>query len=117
MKGASGRGRQRARDISRKDNPLLSCPLYNVGDGREKRLRVGMKKSVEYVDGSPHFYNSAKVHDCDAVTHVADHRKIMGDQKERKGEFSLQFLEKVDNLSLDGEVQRGNRFIGDNQTG
>ena len=72
-KGSRGGGADGLGDISRKDNPLLSCPLYNVGDGREKRLRVGMEEIVEYVDGSPHFYSSAKVHDCDAVTHVADY--------------------------------------------
>ena len=39
------------------------------------------------------------------------HRQIMGDEQEAETSFLLQFFEQVDDVGLQADIQRGDRFV------
>src|SRR5260370_11569202 len=57
----------------------------------------------------------AQVHDRDAIRDVLHDRKVMGDEQVRQVELRLQPLEQVDDLRLDRDVERGDRFVADDE--
>ena len=61
--------------------------------------------------------DAAEVHHGDAVGDMLHHRQIVRD--ENHGEFHLagEVAEEVQNLRLDGDIQRGDRLIGDDELG
>ena len=71
----------------------------------------------ENIMGQSRFYHAAQVHHTDAVAHVADNTQIMGDKKIGKFEFALQLFKQIKNLSLYRDIQRGSRFVKDQQLG
>jgi hypothetical protein len=58
-----------------------------------------------------------QVHDCNAVRHVLDHGKVVGNEKVGQAEFTLQLHEQVENLALNGYVQGRDGFVQDKQIG
>ena len=53
----------------------------------------------------------------DAIRNIFDHGKIMCDKQIRGTELVLQFLEQVQNLGLNGHIQRRDRLVADYQLG
>ena len=45
------------------------------------------------------------------MTDVADHRQVVGDEQVRQVELLPKVLQQVDDLRLDGDIQRRHRFI------
>src|SRR5207245_174761 len=52
-----------------------------------------------------------------AVRHVLDDRQIMADEEQCEAELPLQILQQVDDLRLDGDVERRDRLVADDQLG
>ncbi len=59
----------------------------------------------------------AEIHDRDPMGHVLDDGEIMTDEEERKAELALQVLQQVDDLRLDGNVERGDRLVAHDEVG
>ena len=59
----------------------------------------------------------AIVHDADPVGHLAHDAEIVGDQQHRHVELGLELEQEVEDLRLDGHVERGGRLVGDQQVG
>ena len=59
----------------------------------------------------------AEVHDGDPVGDVAHHRQVVGDDDVGQPELVLQVLEQVDDLRLHGDVEGGDRLVGDDELG
>ena len=57
----------------------------------------------------------AQVHHRDAVGDVLNDRKVMRNEQVRGTEAVLQVLEQVQNLRLDGDVERGNGLVADDE--
>ena len=83
--------------------------------GRHQHLRVGMSGFLTDVLRCPHLHDMTAVHDRDAVAQIIDHIQIVGDEQHREVFFRVDFLEKVQNLGADRDVQRGDRFVRNNQ--
>jgi hypothetical protein len=62
-----------------------------------------------------HFNDFAQVHHHDPMAEVFDYSQVMRDKKEGDTALLLQILQEVDDLRLDGNVQRANRLITDEQ--
>ncbi len=62
-----------------------------------------------------HFDQAARVHHSDAVRHLRDHGKIVGDEQHRQRKFLAQLAEQVEHLRLDGDIERGRRLVGNQQ--
>ena len=59
----------------------------------------------------------AEVHDADGVGDVLDNGEVVADEEVRQLVFILQFVQQVDDLRLDGHVERGDRLVADNELG
>ncbi len=70
---------------------------------------------VEDLFGVPQFDDLAEVHDRNAVTDLTDDTKIVRDEQQRQPQLLLQVLEKVQDLTLDGDVQTGHGLVGDQE--
>ena len=63
----------------------------------------------------PAFNQSPKVKNGNAVGHVADHRKVVGNDHQAKAKARLQISHKVKNLALDRHIKARRRFVCDHQ--
>ena len=59
----------------------------------------------------------AKVHNSNTVGNMSDDQKIMCDEQIGQSQFLLQFIKHVDNLRLDGNIQRRYRLVADDEFG
>jgi len=64
-----------------------------------------VKRLVEQFFGRCILHDVTEVHDSDPVTDVAHHMEVMRDEKVSEPESTLEFLEQVDDLGLDGNIQ------------
>src|SRR5258705_8932809 len=62
-----------------------------------------------------HLADLAEIHDGTAVSHVLDNRQIVADEEQREAELPLQILQQVEDLRLDGDVERRDRLVADDQ--
>jgi hypothetical protein len=102
---AAGRRVEGARHIPCKLFRLLRAFLSRGWDGREKSVGVWVKRVIEQFFGGRILHDVTEIHDGDPVTDVAHHMEVVGDEKITEPETILEFLEKVDDLRLDGNVQ------------
>ena len=63
----------------------------------------------------PRFHHLTGVHDNDFVRSFRHQRQVMSDEHQRHVLFLLQFQQQLDDLRLDGHIQRRRRFIGNQQ--
>ena len=76
---------------------------------------VIVTRLLEYPLGRAGFDDPAVLHDGDGVGDPADHRQVMGDEQQPHAELPLDVADQVEDLGLDGDVEGGGRFIGDQQ--
>src|SRR5215831_427663 len=58
---------------------------------------------------------AACIHDNDALAGFGHHPEIMRDEDDRRPGFFLQLEDELEDLRLDGDIERGGRFVGDEQ--
>ncbi len=51
------------------------------------------------------FHQPAQVHDSDAIRHMLDYAQIMSNEEICQAELRLQFLEQIEDLSLDRHIK------------
>ncbi len=83
----------------------------------EQRLQVGMLRLVEDVPQRAALHDRAVVGDHHLLGDVGDDAQVVGDDQHRHVQLGLQVLDDFQDLRLDGDVQRGARFVGDQQGG
>ena len=71
----------------------------------------------EDVVGAALLDDARRVHDVDAVGVAGDHAEIVGDDDQRDVEPARQVLHQLQDLRLDGDVERGGRLVGDEELG
>ena len=86
-------------------------------DRAQKADRVGVLRIGEQGIDRRLLDDLAGVHHQHVVGHLGDHAEIVGDDQDRHAEPSLQVLQQVEDLRLDGDVERGGRLVGDQQRG
>ena len=74
-----------------------------------------MFRLVEDLTNRAFFDDNAAVHHQHARTHARDNAEVVGDHDDGGAKLLLQALQQVENLRLNGHVQRGGWFVGDNQ--
>ena len=88
-----------------------------LGLGGQQALGVGVLRRGEHRLGRARLDDLALVHDADPVGHLADDAEIVGDQQQRHAEAALQALQQLQDLGLDGDVERRGRLVGDQEVG
>ena len=59
----------------------------------------------------------AQVHHSNAIADVLNNRKVMRDEQIGQIEFFLQILQQIDDLRLNGDIQRRDRLVSHDQLG
>ena len=92
-----------------------------IGDalrlGGEQMLGIGMPRMPEQLLGDVVLLHLAALHHVDVVGELADDGQVVGDQDHRHAVALLQLLDQVEDLRLDGDVERGRRLVGDQHVG
>ncbi len=101
------------------DDPFAVLTGRRVGhrDGRQQRLGVGVRRVVVDLLVRADLDDPAEVHDADPVGDVPDDGQVVRDEQEAQVEFGLQPVQQVDDLGLDRHVERGDRFVRDDDLG
>src|SRR6266581_3164648 len=82
-------------------------------DGAKQRPRVGVLWMGENVRGRPGLDDLAGVHDDQTLAHPGDDAEVVRDQDRRRAEIAVHVAQQVEDLRLDGHVERGRRLVGD----
>ncbi|BCH35046.1 hypothetical protein MesoLjLc_69760 [Mesorhizobium sp. L-8-10] len=67
--------------------------------------------------GAPLLDDAAKIHDDDPVADMANDPQVMADEQEAEPELLLNIHEQIDDLRLDGHVERRDRLIANQKRG
>jgi len=86
-----------------------------LGDGREKRLAVGVCRVAEQLDRRSEFCHLAHVHHADPVRNVADHAQVVRDEQIAQVEPLLQFEQQVEDLCAHRHIERRDRLVTDDE--
>ena len=114
---AAGRRVGRGRDGALQHHALALDSRVRDGNGREQRLGVGVQRVGKNVVGLAVLHQIAQVHNADSVGDMLDDGQIVGDEKIRQVALFLQGFQQVDDLRLNGDVQRGDRLVADDELG
>ena len=89
------------------------CETFRLGGEQGPRVRMfGRGKDGLRRTG---FDDPALLHDGDVVGEAADDAEIMGDEQHRHAVARLQSLQQGEDLRLHRDVERGRRFVGDEE--
>src|SRR6185437_1165000 len=112
---AARRRRDRRRRLA--DRHALRWP--DIGIGHRDRLNqqrgIGMRGAREKLLRRPDLADPAEIHHRDAVTDCFDHGKVVGDEQQRQAETGLHLLQQVEDLRADGDVERRDRLVADDE--
>jgi len=86
-----------------------------VGHGGEERLRVGMLRTLEDVEGGTLLDSHAVLHHHDRIGQVGDDPHVVRDEHDRGVEPAAEAAEKVEDLGLDGDVEGGRGLVRDKE--
>jgi len=75
-----------------------------MGNGRQERLRVRVRRSVEYLLALTDLDDLSQIHHRDMVRDMANDGKVMRNEQIGESQFLLQLLQKIDDLGLDRDV-------------
>jgi len=111
---AASRGRVGgAWHVSLEDVLVADALLADAGDDVEQGLGVGVARVVEQLRLGCELHHVSKVHDHDRIGDVLDDRQVVADEDVGQAEAALQLHEQVDDLRLDGDVERRDGLVAD----
>ena len=74
-----------------------------------------MERVREQLLGWSHLHDLSEIHDGDLVGKMIDDGQVVGDEDIGQAHLPLQLAQQVQNLRLNGNIQRGNRLIADDK--
>ncbi len=86
-------------------------------NGGEQRLGIRMAGATMDVISSRELHDSSEIHDGYAIGDMLHHGEVVRDEKVAQAHLALEVQHQVEHLALDGDVERGDRFITHDQTG
>ena len=96
---------------------LVQRGRVDARDRADQALGVGMARVREQRLDARLLDDLPGIHHDDALRHLGDDAHRVRDQHDRHAEALLQLAEQVEDLRLDGDVERGGRLVGDQQLG
>ena len=88
-------------------------PLLHPGNGPDQAFGVLVAGIIENFVRRAALAHLARVHDDDFIAHIGDHAQIVSDHDDGHAHFLLQALHQFQDQGLDGHVQGGGGFVGD----
>ncbi len=98
-----------------RDRRQLVEDLAGDRNRADEAARVGVLRVGEQRPHVRLFDDLTRVHDGDPVAHLGDHAQVMGDEDDGRAGLLLEHAHEVQDLGLDGHVQRRRGLIGDEQ--
>src|SRR6185437_5806214 len=89
--------------------------IADNGERPRQRLRVRMPRVGEHLVCRAFFDDLARVHDGEPVAGVGEYRQVVADHDQPDAVVPDQSADQVEYLSLDHDVERGRRLVGDDQ--
>ncbi|MCY1421506.1 hypothetical protein D9M71_371640 [compost metagenome] len=86
-----------------------------AGLGAEQFPGVGMLRRLEQVFTQRLFDDATALHDTYPMRNSSHQVEVVGDQQQRHAQAFLQFAQQVEDFQLYRDVERGGRFVGDQQ--
>ena len=83
--------------------------------GGQQLLRIRMLRALEDLVDRARLDDLTLGHDADAIGEFADDAEIVGDEQHGHAMLGLQAAEQFQDLRLDRDVERGGRFVGDQE--
>ena len=91
--------------------------LVELGHLRQQRLRIRMIRALEKLQRRRGLDDAPQIHDDHAVGEVLDHAEIVADEQIREVEVGSELHEEIQHLRLNRDIERGDRFVADQQLG
>lgn len=95
--------------------------LTSLGIGnwnrREKPSRIGMLWILENLAPRTNFNDLPEIHHRHTMGYPLNNRHVVTDEYVGKSAFFLQFHHQINDLSLNGDIKRGNRLVGNENIG
>jgi len=83
--------------------------------GRQQHSGVGVKRLPVEIILVRQLNDAAQVHHGNPVRYMMNDIEVMGDKKIGQPEIFFQIAKQIQNLRLDGSIERGNRLVRDDQ--
>ena len=116
FEAASGRHTERVRDGALDDVQALA--LRHVrGDGAQQPFRVGVLGPQDHVFHAARLDDLAGVHDGRLLHRLGDHGQVVGDEQQGGARLVLEGLDELQDLGLDGHVERRGGLVGHHELG
>ena len=112
MERAAGRDVDRARRLALDHRPD-EFDLVQAWSCRQQRAGVGVARVAENRFAIALLDDPPQVHDRDAVAQVPHDGQVVRDEHDRQAEAAAQVLEEPEDRGLDGDVERGDGLVGD----
>ena len=122
-------GGERAARVEQAAGRPVEHAGHDAGDGRQQARRGALRQGRQQGRGvGVHGVGEQALHtlrldllagilDHDPVDGLGDHAHVVGDQDQRHAALALQVEQQVEDLRLDGDVERRGRLVGDQQLG
>src|SRR5262245_36190838 len=81
-------------------------------DRAHETVRIGMLRMREQFLNRRLLHFATGIHHDDALRGFGHHAEIVGDQDHRRAKLALQIEDNLEDLRLDGDVERGRRLVG-----
>src|SRR5690554_575619 len=109
----------RAGYIPRKNNALAFTFFNRIGNWnrRKKGLRIWVEWIQIKLIAIRQFDDLAQIHHGNTIRNMAHHAQVVSNKQISQSKLLLQFFQQVDDLSLDGNIQRRNGLIADDKFG
>ena len=117
MEFASGGGIGGIGDVALERYPVHLMVGVRDRDGRHQCDGVGMERAFVETVRCREFYDLTQIHHGDTVADVLDDAEVVRDKQVGEVELFLEFFHQVDDLRLDGDVERADRLVGDDELG
>ena len=105
--------RRRRHGAGNRREPLALLP--DLRHRVEQAFRVRVVRAREQVADRRFLDDLAAVHHDDARRRLRDDAQVVRDEQNRRAELLLQVAQQLENLRLDGDVERGRRLVGDDE--
>jgi len=76
-----------------------------------------MPRVAKEFAGRSKFHDAPEIHHCDAIRDMPNYGKVVRHEQNRQPQATLQLQQKVYDLGLDRNIERGHWLIGDQQLG
>ena len=89
----------------------------SCGSESQQAPRVRHARLLEQLVHRGGLDDPARVHDVDAIAHAGGDAEVVGDHQDGRAELVGELLDQLEDLGLDGHVERGRGLVGEDELG